>query len=108
MISQNCPVCDSARIRRGYKHTPIWNKLVFRYHLLCDNCNWEFIGFAIPLGANSKAKKRKKNKFESNSVRDLISETHKTGAEVQADSSQSNGERKKIKKRVRVKLDGNL
>jgi hypothetical protein len=21
---------------------------LFRYHLLCDSCNWEFAGFAVP------------------------------------------------------------
>ncbi len=48
MISQRCPRCRSKRIRRGYKPTSILSKLFFRYHLLCDACNWEFTGFAVP------------------------------------------------------------
>ena len=48
MISQKCPRCRSKRIRRGYRATPIFSKLVFRFNLLCDSCNWEFTGFAIP------------------------------------------------------------
>jgi len=48
MISQRCPRCKSKRIRRGYRETPFWSKILFRYHLLCDNCNWTFAGFAVP------------------------------------------------------------
>jgi len=53
MISQRCPVCKSRRIRRGYRTTPFWQKIVFVYNLLCDNCNWEFRGFAVPGTVNS-------------------------------------------------------
>ncbi len=61
MISQKCPRCYSKRIRRGYLPTPIWSKVLFRYKLLCDSCNWEFKGFAVPGTVSSKpAKKRKK------------------------------------------------
>jgi hypothetical protein len=28
--------------------------------LLCDTCNWEFIGFAVPGTLSSKSKKKKK------------------------------------------------
>lgn len=48
MISQRCPKCRSKRVRRGYRPTPWWSKILFRYHLLCDGCNWEFVGFAVP------------------------------------------------------------
>lgn len=48
MISQKCPRCKSKRIRRGYRPTSIFLKILFRYNLLCDNCNWEFKGFAVP------------------------------------------------------------
>lgn len=60
MISQNCPKCGSSRVRRGYKPTPIYRKILFRYNLLCDSCNWEFIGFAVPGTVNSKGSKKKK------------------------------------------------
>ena len=62
MISQRCPKCHSNRIRRGYRPTPIWSKVLFRYNLLCDSCNWEFTGFAVPgtvsVKPNRKTKKR--------------------------------------------------
>ncbi len=60
MISQKCPKCRSNRVRRGYKKTSIFLKLVCRYHLLCDNCNWEFVGFAVPGTVTAKPKRRKK------------------------------------------------
>ncbi len=48
MISQRCPRCSSRRIRTGYRPTPLFSKIIFRYNLLCDNCNWIFTGFALP------------------------------------------------------------
>jgi hypothetical protein len=69
MISQNCPKCGSNRIRHGYRPTPFWSKLIFRYHLLCDNCNWEFKGFAVPGTVSSKPTRRpKKQHFSVNDV----------------------------------------
>lgn len=64
MISQRCPKCGSNRIRRGYRPTPLWSKTLFRYHLLCDGCNWEFTGFAVP-GTTSYQPRRKKEKRRS-------------------------------------------
>ena len=60
MISQNCPRCGSKRIRRGYRPTSFFSKLIFRYNLLCDSCNWEFKGFAVPFTVTSKPTKRSK------------------------------------------------
>lgn len=60
MVSQRCPRCVSDRVRRGYRPTPIWSKVLFRYNLLCDNCNWEFTGFAIPGTVSTKPTKRPK------------------------------------------------
>lgn len=67
MISQNCPKCSSNRIRRGYRHTPLWSKMLFRYNLLCDSCNWEFKGFAVPgtVSNKMKSKKRKPESFKN-------------------------------------------
>ena len=59
MISQRCPRCYSRRIRKGYRQTPFLSKLFFRYHLLCDSCNWEFKGFAVPGTVSTKLKKKK-------------------------------------------------
>jgi ribosomal protein L37AE/L43A len=59
-ISQNCPKCSSNRIRRGYRHTPLWSKFLFRYNLLCDECNWEFKGFAVPGTVTFKPKGKRR------------------------------------------------
>ena len=61
MISQNCPRCHSKRIRRGYRPTPFWLKILFRYNLLCDSCNWEFKGFAVPGTTSAKPTKKRKS-----------------------------------------------
>jgi hypothetical protein len=62
MISQRCPKCRSQRIRRGYRPTPLWSKLVCRYNLLCDSCNLEFWGFAVPGTTSSRPRKPTKKK----------------------------------------------
>ncbi len=60
MISQRCPKCLSKKIRRGYRPTPLWSKILFRYNLLCDSCNWEFVGFAVPGTVSAKPTRRTK------------------------------------------------
>lgn len=70
MISQRCPKCKSNRIRRGYRPTPILWKLLFRYNLLCDKCNWEFNGFAVPGTVDTRSNSRKK-KQQQKSVDNL-------------------------------------
>jgi transcriptional regulator NrdR family protein len=68
MATQKCPRCKSNRTRRGYRRTPFWSAMLFRYHLLCDNCNWEFTGFGIPFTVSSKpSKKRKKHDSDQHS-----------------------------------------
>ena len=61
-LESKCPVCKSSRIRRGYRPTPIWSKLMLRFNLLCDNCNWEFAGFALPWKIPSKTVRGSKNR----------------------------------------------
>ena len=61
MISQRCPKCLSKRIRHGYRPTPLWSKFLLRYNLLCDGCNWEFTGFAVPGTISQKSFKKKKS-----------------------------------------------
>ena len=68
MSTQKCPRCNSSRIRRGYRPTPLWSKLIFRYNLLCDNCNWEFKGFAIPGTVQTKPTKKIKKSDDSNNI----------------------------------------
>ena len=60
MATQQCPRCKSSRVRHGYRSTPFFRKLIFRFNLLCNDCNWEFVGFAIPGTIPSKTKRKKK------------------------------------------------
>lgn len=60
MISQKCPRCHSDRVRRGYRPTRIWSKIFFRYNLLCNACNWQFRGFAIPFTVTDKPNRKKR------------------------------------------------
>jgi hypothetical protein len=77
MISQRCPKCYSSRIRRGYRPTPFFVKLLCRFNLLCDTCNWEFVGFAVPGTLSSKSKKKKK-KIDNDPVQADISAAEET------------------------------
>lgn len=52
----------SKRIRHGYRPTPLWSKFLMRYNLLCDSCNWEFVGFAVPGTVSHKPTKKAKTK----------------------------------------------
>lgn len=95
MISQRCPRCSSNRIRRGYRPTPLWSKVLFRYHLLCDDCNWEFTGFAVPGTIRTKPYKRSKKQTansDGNSDKEKI------------ESVDSDRKKIKVKKRVKVRL----
>ena len=93
MISQNCPRCSSSRVRRGYKKTPFYLKLLFRYHLLCDGCNWEFTGFAVPFTVTSTPKRRKK-KIEKNNFEKF---DRKTESEAIREIKEQNIDKQKIK-----------
>ncbi len=85
MISQRCPRCNSSRIRSGYRPTPIWAKILFRYNLLCDGCNWEFRGFAVPGTVTSKPNRTKKKRestiespnFDDNEIEVLVNNLDK-------------------------------
>lgn len=68
MISQRCPKCGSSRVRHGYTPTPIWSKFLFRYNLLCDGCNWEFKGFAVPGTVSTKPTRSRKRNTEKNAA----------------------------------------
>jgi hypothetical protein len=86
MISQKCPKCHSNRVRRGYRPTPLWSKILFRYNLLCDNCNWEFVGFAVPGTVTAKPNKRaKKNQTieKSNNLNNNVVEIPVTNLQTE-------------------------
>lgn len=62
MATQKCPKCKSKKVRIGYRPTPFVMKIFFRYNLLCDHCNWQFNGFAVPGTVSIYTKKSKRNK----------------------------------------------
>jgi hypothetical protein len=128
MATQKCPKCRSKRIRLGYHPTPLLLKAAFRYNLLCDDCNWEFNGFAIPGTVSGKTKK-KRNSRELKSPKAVhyaekkeaeinknseITEEIKSSAETfeqpQIKESLSKPKdndtipKKKVRKKVRIKL----
>lgn len=90
MISQNCPKCNSSRVRRGYRPTPIWSKILFRYNLLCDSCNWEFTGFAVPGTVTVKPNKTHKKKQKTHSESNNSAELKPTDSQNLADFSEKN------------------
>ncbi|MGI9034763.1 MAG: hypothetical protein ACR2GD_01875 [Pyrinomonadaceae bacterium] len=64
-----CPVCKSSRIRRGYRPTPVWSKIILRFNLLCENCNWEFRDFALAWKLPAKSIRHSKKRYgEKNTV----------------------------------------
>ncbi len=103
MISQRCPRCYSKRIRQGYRPTRLWSKFLFRFNLLCDDCNWEFKGFAVPGTVSKKsAKSRKKqNPAEKQAVN--FSEND-SGVNYEAASQILSDEKARRKRRVKVRL----
>jgi hypothetical protein len=114
LIFSKCPRCNSNRIRRGYRRTPIWWRILGRYHLLCNACNWEFIGWAIPGTVESAAKRRRKKRAEEKQ-RQAIETFEESNEPVEnlekaednietAEDAPKNLKRVKVRKRVKVKL----
>lgn len=48
MLTPRCPRCKSRRIQHGFNDAPLGLRLVGIRELLCNNCNLEFKGFALP------------------------------------------------------------
>ncbi len=83
MIIQRCPRCGSSRIRRGYRRTPWWNAIFGRYNLLCNSCNWEFVGLAIPgTVSDQHSRKKKKRTVEQEQIQSLTAQEAKQFAET--------------------------
>jgi ribosomal protein L37AE/L43A len=104
MVSQNCPRCASERVRRGYRPTPIWKKIFFRFHLLCDDCNWEYTGFAIPGTVSTKPTKRiRKLKLEETSKNlspsSSVINSGSTRISDASDAAEENSSHKRLKKK---------
>lgn len=103
MISQRCPKCDSSRIRRGYRPTSIFKKILFRFNLLCDNCNWEFVGFALPFQKSSRSNRsvKRRNEDIDNDNKEKIDQLQQDEKAATLKQENSTGKtRKKIKIRA--------
>jgi len=99
MISQRCPKCTSSRIRAGYRPTPLWSKLLFRFNLLCNNCNWEFRGFAVPGTVSSNPRRSKKKQSE------FVATGKMNNAETVEKNKISLPDSKKVRTKKRVKIN---
>lgn len=119
MATQNCPKCGSNRVRRGYLPTSIFSKIFFRYNLLCDNCNWEFKGFALPFTVSSKPTRNPNKRRNENIVRAADvenTENHNASNEMPgdmggdnfsseaADEQSSGNSSQRVRKKVKVRL----
>jgi len=106
MASQRCPKCGSSRTRRGYRPTYWWQKIFFRYCLLCDRCNWEFVGFAIPGTVGTKATRKGEGRAASSKVTETKgADDHSENSvyedfssELQTDFAVTDSEKPRIKK----------
>lgn len=112
MVTQRCPRCASGRVRLGYRPTPIWSKVLFRYNLLCDNCNWEFTGFGLPGTVSTKPTKKPKKSSSGTTRASGTSGPRneagqaREGAEEGVETFRGDGENgaQAQKKRVKIKL----
>jgi hypothetical protein len=105
MISQRCPVCESSRIRKGYRPTSFWSRLVLRYNLLCDNCNWEFIGFALPGFISTKqTKSSKERKEKSNLVENGNSQLRQSEMSSNSGTELIEKPASRIKKKIKIRI----
>jgi hypothetical protein len=101
MLSQKCPKCRSSRIRRGYRPTSIFKKLFFRFNLLCDNCNWEFVGFALPGFKSPKQTRSSTQKKEYG--KNVVSQTNER-VENKPNKVESSSDLKHLKAKRKVKI----
>ncbi len=58
MAASRCPKCGSARVQRGFNDAPLVLRMIGVCELLCNNCNAEFRGFALP-GTVSRSRSHK-------------------------------------------------
>ena len=65
MTFRKCPKCGSSKLRRGYKRTPLFMRLVGIYYLLCDHCNLLFTGFVLP-GTLKGHRRHRRQREQSN------------------------------------------
>lgn len=107
MATQKCPRCKSKRVRLGYRPTSLFKKLTFRYNLLCDDCNWEFSGFAVPGTVSCKTRKKKQIIFSGKL--EPVCEVTKDAIEnkdflLSQKKDMQNADRDNVKKKMKVKM----
>lgn len=101
MLSQKCPKCNSKRIRRGYRPTSIFSKLFLRFHLLCDNCNWQFKGFAAPGFKTPKQTLSSREKKEVNNSTELKVEAQ---PEIENSKTSQTVSKPKVRKKIKIRI----
>jgi hypothetical protein len=84
-----------------------WQKILFRYNLLCNNCNWEFVGFAVP-GTVSMPKRKslaEPQRRSSKKQTDFLAEKQRFRRKANAaDAFESfNGEQEENSDSIKVK-----
>jgi hypothetical protein len=76
-----------------------------RYNLLCNGCNWEFVGFALPGTVDSPTYRKRKKREETGKPESSVENNKGSANEFKAQSNANgNSSRLKVKKRVKVKL----
>jgi hypothetical protein len=72
--------------------------------LLCDSCNWQFVGFAMPGFISTKQTKSSKQKREFGKNANQSKLQPRVPDETQNEDGTSPAEPPKIKKRVRTRM----
>ncbi len=68
MFVRRCPKCGSSRVQRGFNDPPLPLRLIGIYDLLCNNCDFEFKGFALP-GTIKRTRRAKIELSRSGAIR---------------------------------------
>lgn len=81
--------------------------MIGKYNLLCNACNWEFVGFAVPGTLEAHSARRRKKRAEQKNQQPLapIHESKEALEDFEeAETVSKSPHRIKVRKRVRVKL----
>jgi hypothetical protein len=61
MFVQGCPRCRSKRVQLGFNDPPLILRMLGFNEILCNNCNLEFKGFALPGAVKRMASTREEH-----------------------------------------------
>ena len=79
-------------------------KIVGRYYLLCDGCNWEFTGFAVPGTVSAKPTRKRRGEGDESRIEPATegrADSHEIEELSSPSAEQPNARRKK--KRIKVR-----